>query len=80
MARGPPLIFGDDLFAELQPTTIFTPLLYRRHPLRIDPSRGTSLVCGGPFGEFAVFDLIFIVAIAGLWIAGALLVRLCERI
>ncbi len=30
--------------------------------------------------EFAVLDLVFIAAIAGLWLAGALLVRLCERI
>jgi len=33
-----------------------------------------------PLREFAVLDLVFIFAIAGLWLAGALLVRLCERI
>jgi hypothetical protein len=30
--------------------------------------------------EFVVLDLVFIAAIAGLCLAGALLVRLCERI
>lgn len=30
--------------------------------------------------EFAVLDLVFIAAIAALWLASALLVRLCERI
>jgi len=30
--------------------------------------------------EFAVLDLVFIAAIAALWFAGALLVRVCERI
>jgi hypothetical protein len=30
--------------------------------------------------ELAVLDLVFIAAIAVLWLAGALLIRLCERI
>jgi hypothetical protein len=33
-----------------------------------------------PLQEFAVLDLVFIAAIAGLWLASALLVRLGERI
>jgi hypothetical protein len=28
----------------------------------------------------AMLDLVFVAAIAGLWLAGALLVRMCERI
>jgi hypothetical protein len=48
-------------------------------PHRTLTRRAPSLRAKPP-QEFVVLDLVFVAAIAGLWLAGALLVRLCERI